>query len=290
MSSKISTNKPLLTISPSIAKAWIRCHKSYYWRYITRLERVYKSPKLDLGSIASEVFAEYYNQIPQDRNQAMLNHTVSNILSSHEDSFLGINPNEAQKDNWAKISRIIPNVFNHYHDWAQKQDKDLKIVAVEHQYTIPLNPFIKLTAIPDTVVESHESRLILEHKLRSKYKVGDFGIDYQSVGSCLATKSIGTLYNVINYSKVKYHRDPIVRDIFELEYFYHVFLAIAKEIMSTPKEDMYPQPWGRCSCEYFELCMAEMTGIDIEDIVEELYKKREYHHRKTQVEENQEEG
>ncbi|GAJ15633.1 unnamed protein product, partial [marine sediment metagenome] len=43
--------------------------------------------------------------------------------------------------------------------------------------------------------------LILEHKVRYRYRPGDFGIDYQSVASCIVSNAIGTLYNVLEYGK-----------------------------------------------------------------------------------------
>jgi len=116
--------------------------------------------------------------------------------------------------------------------------------------------------------------MILEHKLRSRYKVGDFGIDYQSVGSCLVTGSIGTLYNVVNYSQLKFHRDLIIRDQEELDYFKNIYIQIAKEILSTNPELMYPQPFGKCSCDYYNLCYLEMTGQDVEDTINSLYNRK----------------
>jgi len=124
----------LITLSPSRVKTWVRCKKSYYWKYVEGLERILKAPRLSLGSIASEVFAGYYNQLPQDRNQAMLDSIVFNTLSSNKNTFLGNNPNEERKEEWGKICRILPKVFANYHLWALGKDKDLSSPCQQGYY------------------------------------------------------------------------------------------------------------------------------------------------------------
>jgi hypothetical protein len=65
-----------------------------------------------------------------------------------------------------------------------------------------------------------------------------------------------------------------IRDEHEIEYFRKVFVDIGNDILSTPEDRMYMQPMKKCSCSYWELCMAEISGIDIEDIVRNMYTTR----------------
>jgi len=85
--------------------------------------------------------------------------------------------------------------------------------------------------------------------------------------------TIGTLYNVIEYGKLKFHRDPIMRSDQELDYFRDMFIHIGEDILATPADRLYPMPFKRCTCEYWELCNAEMQGLDLEDIISELYRR-----------------
>jgi hypothetical protein len=276
----------VLTLSPSRIKTWIRCRKSYYWRYNCHLSRIQKESPLALGSLASKIFEAYYKSPVEDRTQAALVEFTVHFISQYKEEFLGKEPKPDRTKEWDKIVKILSLVFSQYKAWAEKyptiSDKDFQIVEVETSRTIHLTeyPFsIDLLAIPDAVVLFHNEPTIFEHKLRYKYRNGDFGIDIQSIGSCLVTNSMGTIYNAIEYSKQKLHRDLIIRSPNEVEYFKKMFIDIGNDILTCPLEHYYPQPMKKCSCSYWELCVAEMQGSDVEDIINELFviKHREDH-------------
>ena len=260
-----------ITLSPSRARKWIRCKKSYYWRYYQHLTRIQKGVPMSLGSVASETLAGYYSR--PDRTQVSLDDCLARALDN-----LSPHPDVLRKSpslgkDWNKITNVSHYLFSKYHDWAYPKDTGFEMEAVERSQQVELTSNISLLAIPDAIVSQDGSLLVFEHKVRSRYHSGDFGIDYQSVGSCLVSGSIGTLYNVLEYSHAKFYREPIVRSEEELDYFRNIYIRIGEEILSTPPEYLYPQPFKRCSCEYWELCNAEMTGLDLDDIIGELYQK-----------------
>ena len=261
-----------LILSPSRVKKWVRCKRSYYWRYNQKLVRIRKEVPMSLGSVVGEALARYYNEDQMSRTQEVLDYHTNKTLKDLSPKAEAITKDPTLKGDWEKITRISRTLLSTYHEWALPKDT-FEVVSVETTYQVELTPSIYLIAIPDTVVkDQHEGLpLILEHKVRYRYRPGDFNLDYQSVGSCLASGAIGTIYNVLEYSKTKYHRTPHIRDRYELDYFRDIFIHIGEDILRTPPEDLYPMPMGRCHCEYFELCNAEQTGLDIEDIVNELY-------------------
>jgi len=258
-----------ITLSPTRIKRWVRCRKSYHWRYNQQLVKIHKDYPLTLGTVVSESLAGYYIDQPRDRDQDSL---ISVLASSLIFCKPGPDAKKEVTDAWRKVASISQNLLEGYHEWASERD-NFDVVMIETPRDLELTPRVHLLAIPDTVVIRDGSQFILEHKVRSRYHLGDFNLDYQSVGSCLVTGSMGTIYNVLEYSKTKYHRTILIRDEYELDYFQNMFIHIGEDILRTPPEDLYPTPMGRCHCEYFELCNAEQTGLDIEDIIEELYVK-----------------
>lgn len=263
-----------LTLSPSKVRKWVRCRKSYHWRYNRKLVRVRKEVPMSLGSVVGKALADYYWEAKDLRNQEKLARYLENSLSENKSSFLGKEPNKERLDDWNKLERTSKALLSRYHDYAKEND-EFEVVSVETPYNIELTPKVSLMAIPDTVVKDQTEGLplVLEHKVRYRFRTGDFGIDYQSVYSCLVSGAIGTIYNVLEYSKPKYHRDIIIRSNYELNYFKDMLVRIGNDILNTLPENMYPMPFKRCQCEYWELCQAEMTGIDIEDVIGELYTK-----------------
>ena len=260
-----------IVLSPSRIRTWVRCRRSYYWKYHQKLSRLQKGMPLELGSVVSEVLAGYYQEEKSARCQGLIDSHLEKILGNSSSEFLGEEPDKKRKDNWNKIVNISRKILSTYHDWAQSKD-NFEVAHVELPQEVELTSSVHLLAIPDTVVlVDPDTRMILEHKVRYKYRPGDFGIDYQSVGSCLVSGSIGTLYNVLEYGKLKNHRNTIIRSGEELDYFRNMFIHIGEDILSTPPECLYPMPMGRCYCDYWELCNAEQTGLDVDDIISELY-------------------
>jgi len=266
--------KPLV-LSPSRVKTWVRCKKSYHWKYNMHLRRVLKESPLELGSIASEIFATYYGYFPKDRTQPNLINITSTLIARHRTEFLGKDPQPKRIKEWSKIVDILGAVFTKYTDWTSKinpPDNQLEIKSIETTFKVNLVPdCFDLLAIPDSTVEFDGSLFVFEHKLRSRYRTGDFGIDYQSVGSCLVTGAIGTIYNVVNYRDLRLYRDIVIRSEEELDYFRKIYISIGEDILSTKPSNMYPQPFKRCSCSYYELCMAETEGNNIQDVIDALF-------------------
>ena len=257
-----------IVLSPTRIRRWVRCRKSYDWRYNKKLVRIRKGVPLTLGSVVSDTLAGYYLDDNDLRSQDSLNSVLASALVSRRPS------SEADKEllgDWQKVAKTSQSLLADYHEWATEKD-DFDVLMVEATHRIELTPNVLLLAIPDAnVITPEEIPLIFEHKVRSRYRPGDFGIDYQSVASCIVSNAIGTLYNVLEYGKGKFHREMIIRSEQELNYFKDMFIHIGQDILSTTSEKMYPMPFKRCSCEYWELCNAEMQGLDLEDVIGELY-------------------
>jgi len=224
---------------------------------------------MTLGLVIGGALAEYYRLQPSERSTVALTSTcLDKVVKSNLPAF---DPQGERAREWEKLMITSELLLTRYHDWAVEKD-NFEVVEVETSHQVELASGISLLAIPDTnVVTPEEIPFILEHKVRHRYRPGDFGIDYQSIAACLVSSAIGTLYNVLEYGKVKFHREPIIRSEQELNYFKDMFIQIGQDILSTPPEDLYPMPFKRCSCEYWELCNAEMQGIDIDDVIRELY-------------------
>lgn len=263
-----------ITLSPTRIRRWVRCKKSYDWRYNWKLVRIQKEVPMSLGLVIGEALAGYYSRVKDTRSQGALEASLELALARNMPRPVGDKGlDKGTLDSWVKIERASRSLLSTYHDWAITKD-NFDVIMVETSHQVELTPGVSLLAIPDTnVVTPEEIPLILEHKVRYRYRPGDFGIDYQSVAACIVSDAIGTLYNVLEYGKGKYHRDPIIRSEQELNYFKDIFIHIGQDILSTSSEGMYPMPMRRCSCEYWELCNAEIQGLYIEDIILELYRR-----------------
>ena len=277
-----------IVLSPTRIKRWVRCRKSYYWRYHQHLVRIYKEVPPSLGLVVGEALARYYSYPLGDRNSHLLISNLENVLKTQAPEFLQQAPNKERQAKWESVINLSRKLLNSYHDWATNKDL-FEVLSVEHSYQVELAPNVYLMAIPDTVVSDHAFNMVLEHKVRYRYRPGDFGIDYQSVGACLVSDSIGTYYNILEYSHLKFYREPIIRSQEELNYFKNMFIELGRDILNTPSERMYPMPFKRCSCEYWELCNAEIAGLDMEDIIRELYRstvkdKKEHKEHKEELE------
>jgi len=260
-----------LILSPSRVKRWVRCKRSYHWRYNQHLVRIRKEVPMTLGSVVGEALADYYREEASIRSQDSLSSSLERSIDRNSLPFLRSAPGSENGKKWEKVVIISRGLLKGYHDWALPKD-DFEVQYVEESREVELTSNLSLLAIPDAVVAvDPETCIILEHKVRYRYRPGDFNLDYQSVGSCLVSGAIGTIYNVLEYSKTKYHRTTHIRDKYELDYFRNLFIHIGEDILRTAPEDLYPMPMGRCHCEYFELCNAEQTGLDIEDVIKELY-------------------
>jgi len=258
-----------ITLSPTRIRRWVRCKKSYNWRYNWKLIRIRKEVPMTLGSVIAVALAEYYRLQPSERSTEALTSTcLDKAIESNLPTF---DPQGEGANEWKKIMVTSNLLLTRYHDWAVERD-NFKVIEVETSRSLELTPKVHFLAIPDTIVVIEEdTQFVLEHKVRFRYRLGDFNLDYQSIGACLVTGSIGTIYNVLEYSKMKLHRTTHIRDKYELDYFRDMFIHIGEDILRTPPGDLYPMPMGRCHCEYFELCNAEQTNLDINDIIKELY-------------------
>ena len=262
-----------IALSPTRIRRWVRCKRSYYWRYGQKLVRIRKETPMSLGLVVGEALAGYYQDDKNARSQELMNYQLEKVLGIHGALFLGNELDKGRQGEWDKVRNNSRRILSSYHEWASEKD-DFYVVMVEATHQLQLAPNISLLAIPDAnVITPEELPLVFEHKVRYRYRPGDFGIDYQSVTSCIVSNAIGTLYNVLEYGKGKYHRELIIRSDEELNYFRDMFVHIGEDILSTPWDRMYPMPFKRCSCEYWELCNAEMQGLDVDDVISELYER-----------------
>ncbi len=262
-----------LILSPSRVRRWVRCKKSYYWKYYRRLNRVRRDSAPELGLVVGESLAEYYRK---GQTQEIIEAALKEILYAHSKVLFSEGQPKFDTEDWNKVVRVSTYCIKDYHEWAFQHDQ-FKVLEVEQARKIKLTPQLSLLAIPDALIEAQGDIWILEHKVRYRYKPADFGIDYQSAGTCLACNAIGTAYNVFEYSKGKKYRNEVVRSPNELSYFKDLYISIGEDILSTPVEKLYPQPMKRCSCEYWELCNAEITGADVEDVINVFYETRPEH-------------
>ena len=261
-----------IVLSPTRVNRWVRCRRSYHWRYNRHLVRLTKSAPLSLGTVVSEVLEAYYREDSETRNQETIDTQLAISTEKARPIALGVDPKPKVLKEWKKVEMVLPRLLSTYHQRAQAKD-DFKVIQVETSQQIELAPNIYLLAIPDVIVEVDEDALmILEHKVRSRYHSGDFGIDLQSVASCMVSGSMGTIYNILEYSKMKYYREIIMRSDSERDYFKDMFINIGEEILSTPPERLYPMPMKRCYCDYWELCNAEVQGLDLDDVISVLFR------------------
>jgi len=261
-----------IVLSPTMLNRWVRCRRSYHWRYNRHLVRLTKTAPLSLGIIVSEVLAAYYGVDSENRSQELIDTQLEASTKKAKPIALGENPKPKMVKEWHKIETVLPRLLSTYHQRAQPKDT-FEVVQVEARRQVELTPNIHLLAIPDAVVQVDEDTLmVFEHKVRSRYHSGDFGIDLQSAASCIVSDSIGTIYNILEYSKMKYYRELIMRSNYELDYFKDMFIHIGEDILTTPPDRLYPMPMKRCYCDYWELCNAEVQGVDLDDVVSELYR------------------
>src|SRR5271157_3194698 len=152
--------QPILILSPSRCRTWIRCRKSYSWKYHYHLQRRLKESPLELGVIASEIFENYYKVKPEERSQSFLIEITTSIIQKYKAEFLGEDPKPDRIKEWDKIVKILAKTFSGYKFWADSQkqfpDSSFQILEVETDHTIPLTDELSLLARPDAKILYHD--------------------------------------------------------------------------------------------------------------------------------------
>lgn len=256
-----------VTLSPSRVEVWERCKKKYYWRYYLRLEKLRKESAPAIGSLVGEALANYYRIRWSDRTQqALSGECFDKALEKVRPEFILLDPPpEEEAQEWENTVKSARRTIQDYHGWAYPLDRKFLRLEVEKNHIGQIAPNIFLQARPDGLVSEQELLLNFEHKCRGEYSLGDFNIDIQSNFCCLTNGAEGTYYNILLYKRVtgKFIRDHVMRPPEELEYYRKMAISIGEDILSTPPSKLYPMPIKRCRCDYWELCQAEIRGLDL---------------------------
>jgi hypothetical protein len=263
-------------LSPSRMNVWLRCKRQYYWSYYMHLAKSGKSSPLGVGLLVGETLANYYRLPFLKRSQEIIPACFEKACIKCKPDYLqqkDIDPSAESVELWEGIMKTSARALDRYHEWAVPYDRKFRRLEVETNHIIPLTNKISLQARPDGLVEEQGQRILLEHKCRGGYRPGDFGLDVQSMACCLTSEAIGTYYNIILYEKMsnKYIRQPVIRFESGLKIFQQMFIDIGTEILETPPRRLHPHAFKRCSCDFWELCLAVMSGTDLETLVNDLY-------------------
>ena len=99
-----------IVLSPSRVRKWVRCKKSYYWRYYQHLVRVEKETAPTLGLVVGKALADYYCE--GDRNQSLLDKSLESSLNHYK--FRPEVDTKLAKD-WEKVTSVPKHLLSTYH-------------------------------------------------------------------------------------------------------------------------------------------------------------------------------
>jgi hypothetical protein len=176
-----------MRLSYTNVKTFRDCPKKYQFKYIQHLPEP-EGEELQIGIVGHKVLEGYYSNDPIARSQM--------VLESLLDGIEKVEPAIRQK---------VKESLEGYHEWAEVQDKGIKIVQAEREINIQVGDYLFNGKI-DAVAELNGQPILLEHKFKGQWGpdvAEQFQFDEQNKGYSLATGCRQVLYNLIRTKPAK---------------------------------------------------------------------------------------
>lgn len=148
----------IFKVSQSKVKTWRRCRQAYWYRYVMKLRRIFKSRPLQFGTIV-------HNMIEEDANGRDPMKYLRKLGRDQGEMF------RVQREAYGEIiddaRLIMTEYFNHWEDYDLIY-VNLKGKRAEHSFEVEIADGLIATGKLDNIAKSKGLRWLVEHKTFSQ--------------------------------------------------------------------------------------------------------------------------
>lgn len=154
-------------VSVSQISKYLKCPRSFKFRYIDRIPAETRSAALVFGSAIHEALAEWYTRLKDDMPEPTIDELMETYtLKFGEDMANGLPvmfKDGESADNLSEIARAMLTAF------IVEAERPYRVIEVEMPFSLEIIPGKRLVGVLDAVVQDADGRFrILEHKTAAK--------------------------------------------------------------------------------------------------------------------------
>lgn len=282
-------------ISNTQITSYNTCKNQHRYAYNLSIQPKKLKDALYRGVIGHKALAGYYNTI-KENDKALGLSTVETAeiyaLSVIKAELAEVTRSEPENTNRIKILIQLVDLIKQYS--AYYKTEPFKVLAVEHAYTAPIVEDIEFGLILDMLVEFTSGPykgdiVVIDHKFVYNFKSNEeLEMDGQLPKYIKAVRNSGYfvtkgIFNQVRYRSLKdpkpsdiFQRTPLRTDKVAIENIWKEQRHTAVEIVMNPAKPIRTlNPYLCKGCDYQPLCKAELSGLDITNMMAANYKKRE---------------
>lgn len=273
------------TVSNSEVSAFTQCERKHYYAHILNLEPKQTGLALSRGIIGHEALAEYYEN---DRNVSAAKAVIAKYL----------NESNADGQMLIELQALLSRYFKYY------ANEDFEVLAVEKAYEVPVNDEFLFGMRLDLLKRLKDGRIVVvDHKF-----VYDFYTQDVVDMNAQLPKYIGTVrfngiradmgeLNQVRYRLKKsgntdeelFKRTPVTPTNHAIRETMREQFKVSERIMerrSWPAERQSEEAVRTMNqmtcknCSFLPLCLAELNGTDITNLIAQDYQPNSYGYNK----------
>lgn len=244
------------TFDSSSLKAFLNCQRKYFWRYVEHFQPVgYDRPALDFGTAIHEGLRVWYEE-------GKLNPALDAFHDLWDERW------EDTKRTHEKGEELLRSYVEKYPDepfeWISPPEQVFKVKLFDTNFVGRFDGVIKFQSMP----------LIIDHKTATRMGQSyfyRFRPDMQMSAYVWAARQLfeekimGAYINVLYFTKtkMKFEREIIPREDWELEEFLDVASSVISQIQSRDRDNYreWTPNWSFCdhwgTCKFRDLCVSE---------------------------------
>ena len=274
-------------LSNSEISTFKRCRKKWYYAYKEKLKPKIPDAKLMFGNGIHIALAEYYQKyflfknVKGDGQNLLLNSFKTWAKNEFKKICLNSNNDPTIVEQTKNLIKKGLKLLKAYYDFSIMND-NFKILKAEKRIELPIMKNLIFAAKADALIKDDNGLWLMEHKTTSTldYSSKNLVLDEQATRYLWAfseyyKKDInGVLYNFLCKTKTpKFKREKVYRTP---EFLKEIKSQLLLEFEDMRKPNIYRSPDISCnwSCEFKELCVAELDKSDVEYLKDSLYEKK----------------
>lgn len=279
-------------ISNTEVGTWETCKRKYYFSFDLKLEKIQRSEPLTRGLIVHEVLDVYYTMIKEGHSTTDAKHIALQRLSAIM----------TKPESDMSLCLEIKALLERY--WANVDDSDWEIIAVEQDYDLPMTDEFIMPMRLDLLVKQRSTGkvFIVDHKV-----VYDFWNYHQTALNPQFAKYVaalryngmkidGCILNFIRYRKMKdqdpakyFKRDVVVPSNAKIRNTVREHVISCQEIMeyrakpAATREAIAVHCLNTMickGCDFKDLCAAEIDGGETEFLLQNEFRENTYDYNK----------
>lgn len=276
------------TISNTEITSYNTCAKQHDYAYNLSIEPKQTKDHFYRGEVGHSALQAYYFEMMQGSSPKTRLAAAIHVLNEEASRLLVEEPEDIDKINiLSNLTKIIKEYHNFY------QDDPFRVLAVEEEYSTPLFLGTDYMMRLDLLVEFTDGKYrgdlaVFDHKFIYNFKTTvELSMDGQIPKFVKTLKDNGFtiskgFFNQIRYrddAKERFQRTRIPFTTTSLGNIWNEQKEAARRIQVSNESNVKPlrvlNPFICKNCIYSELCIAELSGSDTEQMIKANFKKRD---------------